>query len=166
MMNTFVFKPIADGFKNAIINIEASGRYYQAVIIDDLKTLKQMADETKNKGLEKWNKMMTKISEFLAAIPGKAEEVGQFLLKLGKGAGLILAGLIVLPFWLAFKGMELVYKLGEKLIETISNVCGDVWNEMTTIGTAIKTGYQGVQKVPVRENRKNIMSFNDFVKKS
>jgi hypothetical protein len=42
-LNTFVFKPIANGFKNAIINIEASGAYYQAILIDDLKTARPSA---------------------------------------------------------------------------------------------------------------------------
>jgi len=165
ILNTFIFKPIANAFSNIIKDVKIRQAYYSAVLTEDLKSLKQMALETKEKGTEKWNTLMTKLSDFLQTIPEKAEEVGKFLLNLGEKAGLILLGLIVAPFYLAFKGGELIYKLGSQFVDILSNVVSSVWEELKTLPAAVKTGYDNVQKIPVKENRRNVLSFDDFLRR-
>jgi hypothetical protein len=124
LMNKFIFEPIADFFKNVIIDTEANYAYYKAISLDDLKSLKDFANESKNKGSEKWNQMMTSISKLLnETLPKTAEGVLEFLKGMGKQ--IIMIGLVFLPFALAFKalgfnGVELlnnIIKLGDKLIK-------------------------------------------------
>jgi phage-related protein len=165
ILNTFIFKPIANAFSNIIKDVKIRQAYYSAVLTEDLKSLKQMALETKEKGTEKWNTLMTKLSDFLQTVPEKAEEVSKFLLNLGEKAGLILLGLIVVPFYLAFKGGELVYKLGSQFVDVLSNTASSVWEELKTIPSTVKAGYDSVQKVPVKENRRTVLSFDDFLRR-
>jgi len=163
MLDMFVFKPIANAFYTLIANIEMSYQKFQVVLYDNLESLKDMAQQTKDKGTEKWNAFMTKLLSILQAVPGQAEQAGKYLLGLGKSLGLVLIGLLVLPFYLAFKGGELLYKLGAKLVETISNTASDIWAELKTLPGEVVAGYEEVQKVPVRENR-TVLNFNDFLK--
>jgi hypothetical protein len=76
-----------------------------------------------------------------------------------------MVGLIVLPFALAFKGGELLYKLGDKFVETISTALGKVWNEICLIPSKVKAGYDSVQSVPVRESSRTVLSFDDFLRR-
>jgi hypothetical protein len=165
MINTFIFKPIANAFSNILKDLKIRQAYYSAVMVEDFKSLKQMASDTKDKGTEKWNTLMDKTLSLLQTIPGKAEEVGNFLLKLGKSTSVILLGLIILPFYGAFKGGELVYKLGSQFVDTLSNALGTLWSELQSLPAAVKAGYDSVQKIPVKENRRNVLSFDDFLKK-
>jgi hypothetical protein len=168
LINTFVFQPIVNFFKQQLVNAEMTLAYIKYASIEELNSLKAIASETKNKGLEKWNALMTKIYGVLAAIPGKAEELGNYLANLGKKGLLILAGLIVAPFYLTFKGLEFVYKLGEQFVNTIAKAVGNAWDELQTLPGAVKAGYESIPKVqPLKnESKRNIMSFDDFLKRS
>lgn len=166
IMKTFIFKPIAQAFRDAIETVQLNHYYYKAVLADDLKSLKTTVEQAKGKGTEKFNALMEKISSFFTeTVPNTAEEVGAFLAKAGKSAGLILLGIIALPFIVAFKTFEYGYKLASIFVETIFEECGKAWAEMKTLPGSVKTGYQSVPKVAM-ENARNVMSFDQFIKRS
>ena len=179
-MNTFVFIPLANTYKNLLIDLETGINYSKIVLQSKYMDAEKAMSIKKQAASAKINSLLDTIIEFFKKVPTKAEEIGQFLIKLGKGASIIILGLIIAPFYLAAKGGKYLYDLGEEYLNKIIQYSGikydqlksfaneqltqmkEVVGQLKEVPGEVKKGYQSVQKVPVRENYKHILPFDKF----
>ena len=81
--------------------------------------------------------------------------IGNAILKGGETAGLIVLGLIYLPFWGVYKGTEFLYSVGEGVANSIATNAPEVWKAFTTSLQQART--------EVKESR--ILDFDSFAKR-
>lgn len=180
ILNIFVFRPIAKMYASVITKIDSSIDLIQVGLVGFKDDIVSFAKEAKDKGAEKWNSLMNALYKFFVEIvPLGAEKVKNFLVKAGTYTLFFGIGAVILPFVLAFKGLEFVYKLGEKFIETISSFVSAKWEELkeftarnwaemkevgseiSKVGSDIKTGYE---KGKLATTERRVVSFQDFLK--
>lgn len=180
IMNTFVFTPIAEAVKNILIDLEVGMNYSKLVISSKYMDAEAAMSLKKQVVSEKMGALLDVIIEFFKKVPGQAAEVGKFLANLGKGAVVVVLGLIILPFILAKTGGKYLYNLGDTFLNKVIEVSQIKYEELKSflsnqlaqakeVGTilkevpaSVKKGYEDVEKVPVRENYKYVLSFDKF----
>jgi len=89
--------------------------------------------------------------------------IGKILLKGMENAGFFILGLLMLPFYLAFKGSEYLYQVGETVVKSIKTNAPEVWS-------SFKEGYaegRGEAKPAeaTSEKFKHVYSFDSFIKR-
>lgn len=174
VVNAVVFEPIANAWKSVILNTELAYQYAVQATSDNLLEMKDNINKFKGKCGQKWDSFVDAINKLLEKLP-TGEQVADFFKKLGKGVGLIVAGLIVSPFVAAFLlgkgavalGAEL-YKIGETFVIAIEKAIGDFGQFVAQEAEAAKTAYgeERAKVAPVtKENVRNVLSFDQFLKR-
>lgn len=87
--------------------------------------------------------------------------LGNAILKGGETAGFFAFGLVILPFYAAFKGSEYLYNVGESVVKNIKENVPEVWNSLQ-VTQNVKTGYN--EQRPAK-NESRILDFNSFKSK-
>ena len=87
--------------------------------------------------------------------------LGNAILKGGETAGFFAIGLVILPFYLAFKGSEALYNVGEAVVKNIKENAPEVWNTLQ-VTQNVKAGYN--EQRPAK-NESRILDFNSFKSK-
>lgn len=175
VMNAVVFEPISNAWKNVILNTELAYAYATQATSDKLLEMKDNINKFKGKCGAKWDSMVDAINKLLDKLP-TGEQVAEFLKKIGKGIGLIVAGLLVSPFVAAFflgKGAVALggklYELGETFVVAIEKAVGDFGQFVAQEAEAAKTAYSEerarVAPVVQKENVRNVLSFDQFLKR-
>ena len=181
VINTVVFQPIVNAYKNTIINVEQGLKYAQGVGSNKLKEMSENINKFKGKCGDKWDIIADGLAKIVVAIPDVEQQIIETLKKIGKGIGYVILGIILAPFAVAFllgKGAIALggqaYKLGEMFVNTISAAVGDfkqfAAQEVAAAKTAYKETTAPAQPVAapitkVGENIRTVLSFNDFLKR-
>ena len=85
---------------------------------------------------------------------------GKALQKGAETAGFFALGLVLLPFYAAFKGSEYLYGVGSAVVANIKQNAPEVWNSLQ-VKEEFKKGYE---EGKMKESK--IMNFEAFMKKS
>jgi len=87
-------------------------------------------------------------------------KVGQAILKGTETAGFFIIGLVMLPFYLVFKGSEYLYNIGSSVVQNIKQNAPEVWNALQ-VREEFKKGYEEGKNPPVKESK--IFNFEAFL---
>ena len=180
VINTVVFQPVVNAYKNTIINLEQSLKYAQGLTSNKIKEMSADINKFKGKCGEKWDILADGLAKIVVAIPDVEQQIIDSLKKIGKAVGYIIIGALVSPFAVAFllgKGAialgEQAYKLGEMFVNTIAGAVGDFKQFVAQEVAAAKTAYkettapaaQPVAAPVAKENVRTVLSFDDFLKR-